>query len=629
MNIATAQGTAAFKVAQGCSDTLPTALSTISLPDLFVLSVPEFLAVTDSDDCDNVETILETAFRKYDTSPLDGTLHASEWEKAFLQHDVSTRYVKSEYNSASFTLSQVINSAMLPLVCEKAKDGFSSADVYFDSITYPDKNTVVDSGSEELDSCNDATEKLTVTLGFGTTPTSSDAVCVYSDGYLFKDYESEDFSSKTFEDKRPSMRTGDDAIELVGHFTFDDDNTFQGYETVGCDPGGQCLKTSTSSTGYAWNPVDDSGRVISIGGESAIMTWIYFDNFSSRSQDDVIYSSQVTTSSSCTRKVYFTVTSTGTLKAGYDECGTTTSEVSYVLTNPVGWHHVAMISEYTNLAVYFDGAQKATVGSSTWNGHKLEQEGLDVAGKTLFNSPYALDYVYDDFRAYTGVLTALHVQSIYELGREVRSANLAEAKPQSRRTFCVIAKYGGVQSAYTPCATGLFYNGLVIDLLTSIETTGVVFQFRDTTLDEIGYEVLRRESGSTSSYDVVLFIDSGMSGCSYTYNMLSFYDADAAKEPGVTWEYTIRTKYDASTHSDVISDAYTYVVPWYGTVDGTVVAGDTEVPVADVRVCARLDSSTTSDTDLLELGSKVTSSASSYMAKKPVRDAFRRDAECV
>jgi hypothetical protein len=207
------------------------------------------------------------------------------------------------------------------------------------------------------------------------------------------------------------------------------------------------------------------------------------------------------------------------------------------------------------------------------------------------------------------------VQSIYELGREVRSANLAEAKPQSRRTFCVIAKYGGVQSAYTPCATGLFYNGLVIDLLTSIETTGVVFQFRDTALDEIGYEVLRRESGSTSSYDVVLFIDSGMSGCSYTYNMLSFYDADAAKEPGVTWEYAIRTKYDASTHSDVISDAYTYVVPWYGTVDGTVVAGDTEVPVADVRVCARLDSSTTSDTDLLELGSKVTSSASSYMAK--------------
>jgi hypothetical protein len=209
MNIVTVQGTAEFKVAQGCSDTLPTALSTISLPDLFVLSVPEFLAITDRDDCDNVETILETAFRKYDTSPLDGTLHASEWEKAFLQHDVSTRYVKSKYKSASFTLSQVINSAMLPLVCES---GLTSADVYFDSITYPDKYTLVDSGSQELDSCNDATEKLTVTLGFGTTPTSSDAVCVYSDGYLFKDYESEDFSSKTFEDKRPSMRTGDDAI---------------------------------------------------------------------------------------------------------------------------------------------------------------------------------------------------------------------------------------------------------------------------------------------------------------------------------------------------------------------------------------------------------------------------------
>ena len=277
MNIATVQGTAAFKVAQGCSDTLPTALSTISLPDLFVLSVPEFLAVTDRDDCDNVETILETAFRKYDTSPLDGTLHASEWETAFLQHDVSTTYVKSKYNSDSFTLSQVINSAMLPLECEKAKTGYSSADVYFDSITYPDKNTDVDSGSAQLNSCNDATEKLTVTLGFGRAPTASDAVCVYSDGYLFKDYESEAFSNKTFEDKRPSMRTGDDAIELVGHFTFDDIgdiDTSKGYETVGCDPGGQCLKTSTSSNGYAWNPVDISA--ISIGGESAVMTWIYF-----------------------------------------------------------------------------------------------------------------------------------------------------------------------------------------------------------------------------------------------------------------------------------------------------------------------------------------------------------------
>ena len=104
-----------------------------------------------------------------------------------MQHDISTRYVKSEYSSTSFTLSQVINSAMLPLVC---RSGFTSADVYFDSITYPDKNTDVDSDSAQLNSCNDATEKLTVTLKFGNAPTTSDTVCVYSDGYLFKDYES-------------------------------------------------------------------------------------------------------------------------------------------------------------------------------------------------------------------------------------------------------------------------------------------------------------------------------------------------------------------------------------------------------------------------------------------------------
>ena len=68
--------------------------------------------------------------------------------------------------------------------------------------------------------------------------------------------------------------------------------------------------------------------------------------------------------------------------------------------------------------------------------------------------------------------------------------------------------------------------------------------------------------------------------------MLSFYDADAAKEPGgdvgIRYSNEVRRFDTFGFHFRRLHVRRALA----RTVDGTVVAGDTEVPVADVRVRA-------------------------------------------
>jgi len=53
---------------------------------------------------------------------------------------------------------------------------------------------------------------------------------------------------------------------------------------------------------------------------------------------------------------------------------------------------------------------------------------------------------------------------------------------------------GGLQAGVDrPCATGLYYNGLAVDLKVSMSMKGAMFTFRDTELIETGFEVLRQK----------------------------------------------------------------------------------------------------------------------------------------
>ena len=163
-----------------------------------------------------------------------------------------------------------------------------------------------------------------------------------------------------------------------------------------------------------------------------------------------------------------------------------------------------------------------------------------------------------------------------------------------------------------PCVTGLFYNGLAIDLLPSISSKGITFSFRDTALSETSFEVMRREviDGSTvGEYKSIVLIDSDLSGCAQEFSSMTFSDTEAAKTPGSVWDYAIRTKYATSSLLNIDSDAYTYTVPWFGVVEGVCVAGDTDVAVSNARVCARLKSATTASDDSVGIISSASESA--------------------
>ena len=629
-----------FVVEEGCSDWL--SLSTVPVGKSFLLSSPDFLSITD---CDTVDYVKEMVFRKYDTNPRDGKLSYDEIQDAFLRHDADFSHLTNEIGESGYsdlTLSDIMNSDALPFNCyEKAVTG--SSDVYMTSITYPDSCTDADSTSTTLNSCAAAKELVTVKWAYNTPPVdNSDYMCVYSDARLFAKYVGSDTGGipTSLTDSRPSMGTGDSEVSLIAHFLFDDDmsnsasaddttTTLTGYDSFEtCGDGVKCLKMSTSSSGYEFANTNEMAN-------SAIMTWIYRSS-SDTGNADVIYSTSVT-GSSCKKEIHFTLGIDATLSGGLvisdnsnggctQTCGDgdglcEISSATALSTN--SWHHVAMVSNNIyGLTIYENGVSAATMVPGDWTNTLMDLPfGMTSTTKTLFNSDYASSsYVYDDARIYSGFVHKLHISSIYNCGRSELCANRAYASPQSRRIYCVVLNYAvatqGTSGFTHPCVTGLFYNGLAIDLTTSVSTKGVTFQFRDTALGESSFEVLRRQvvdGSAVGTYESIVLIDSDISGCASSFNSMTFADYEAAKIPGDVWEYAIRTKYPTDSVLNIDSDAFTFTVPWYGVVEGEILAGESDVAVPNVRVCSRLKSSTTSsDTSVGTVSDAESPSLASY-----------------
>ena len=602
-----------FSAKEGCSDWLSSIQ--VSMEKLFLQSTPSFLSITD---CDTINYVKEMAFRKYDTNPQDGKLDYAELLKAFLTHDVDTSYLTNEIGESGYTdltLSDIMSSNTLPFACY-TKAISNSDDVYMTSVTYTDTESDAISTSTTLDSCAAAKELVTVKWGYKNLPTNTaDYMCVYSDARLYAKYVGSGGIATSLTDTRPSMGTGDSRVSLIAHFTFDNDlsnsaddedttTTLPGsYDSFAtCGAGQSCLKTKASSTGFKFS---DSNEL----SESAIMTWIYRSNADTLAKD-VIYSTSVT-DSSCTHTVHFTMDKDVKLSGGYVVSGnkggcTTCADGSCQISSSAAlpknkWNHVAMVSNGVyGLNLYANGNSVASL--SSWVKTLMDSPfGMTSTSKTLFNSAYlSSSYVYDDARIYTGIVRDLHISSIYECGQSDLCAKRAYASPQSRRTYCIVLNYAsstqGTQGFNPPCVTGLFYNGLVIDLKTSTQTKGVTFSFRDTALAESSFEVLRRQivdGSAVGSFESIVLIDSDLSGCATTFNSMTFVDSEAARVPGYVWEYAIRTKYPTDSVLNIDSDSYIYTIPWFGIVEGDVHAGESDVAVANVRVCARLKSATT------------------------------------
>ena len=179
------------------------------------------------------------------------------------------------------------------------------------------------------------------------------------------------------------------------------------------------------------------------------------------------------------------------------------------MPNDKTFHHVAMVlNKHTGLQL-IDGKRVA-------HQEIIDNSKIDFPNPNATTAIFGVKGAYDDFRIYNGIVTPKHVKSIHDLGHNSESAQLAHAKPQSRRTYCVIpkTKAGSSDGFVPPCATGLFYNGAAIDLELIIDQKGVLFSFRDTALDENSFEILRRKTDKNwrpmGDYEVVVLIDSAL-----------------------------------------------------------------------------------------------------------------------
>jgi hypothetical protein len=274
------------------------------------------------------------------------------------------------------------------------------------------------------------------------------------------------------------------------------------------------------------------------------MTWFYFNGNSgniwfSASEDGNKYNRT------------FSVDSSGRLTVKY--YNRTLNSTKTLALNT--FSHVAMVlNKQEGLSIFINGEVVA-------NERIVDNTKMDFPNAPL--NPRICDTkgMYDDFRIYNGIVTAKHVKSIFKCGRVASCTQLAHAKPQSRRTYCIVPKYrsGSHSNFVTPCVTGLFFTGAAIDLNLIIDQKGVLFSFRDTALHESSFEILRRGADKnwnpTGEYEAVVLIDSTLDLCATTFSSITFVDDEVMRVPGEHWEYAIRTKYpDNLNKSAVISD---------------------------------------------------------------------------
>ncbi|CAL6383485.1 unnamed protein product [Bathycoccus prasinos] len=579
-----------FEVKGGCSEKLNAKLNQgnahdeLTIAHKLLLSSPQFLGVG----CDSIDVVKEQVFRKYDIDPLDGKLSFSELADAFQRHDVDLSYLNHlndikyfDDTKGGILLSDVMNSNARPAHCTVVD---AKSDVFITETSYP----TLDSGKKE---CELNKEKVKIAWDFQEKKApkeTSDMVCIYADGLFYKKLKYPDaINVKSIVDERPTSGVGSSAISFLEHFKFEDGfkNSAPGRKGVeysipehggasinSCGGGNKCLlRTSTSSP---FHLKDQQGM-----SSSSVMTWFTFQGHSGD-----LWRSSTTVGG----KLYersFRVDTDGTLSVNF--YGTELRSLQK-LPNDEKFHHVAMIlNKQIGLSIFIDGSRVA-------HQEIIDNSKIDFPNPAASSVIFGVKGVYDDFRIYNGVVTPKHVKSVFDCGQNLECAQLAYAKPQSRRTYCIIpqTKAGYSDGFVPPCATGLFYNGAAIDLELIIDQKGILFSFRDTALNENSFEILRRKTDKSwrplGDYEAVVLIDSALELCATTFSSITFVDDAAMRNPGDHFEYAIRTKFEDASVDAVISDPVRFKTPWLGNIDGVVEVGSTGEPVKNVRVCAQL-----------------------------------------
>ena len=192
-----------------------------------------------------------------------------------------------------------------------------------------------------------------------------------------------------------------------------------------------------------------------------------------------------------------------------------------------------------------------------------------------------------DVRVYSGAVTSSFFKFVYDCGQKESCMRLARSSPATRRVFCVLATISGVTSS--SCGASMYYDGAAIDVKASMDMAGVMFSFRDTAWDEVGFEIERKAVGDEASkFKTVISVDSGLKGCASDFASITYVDRDASFTPNSVWLYRMVTKFpkeQANGLEHTTSPYIQFTTPWFTQMSGSVFAGGTIVGVAGVRIC--------------------------------------------
>ena len=257
------------------------------------------------------------------------------------------------------------------------------------------------------------------------------------------------------------------------------------------------------------------------------------------------------------------------------------------------WHLIAFAVNSVNfMTLYVDPTSdaRATVIDDTTYKRDETWPLSSLESMTDVRMLGAVDFEFDDVRVYTGVIREVMFIDTVRCGHHKRCVLRQSAAPKARRIVCLSGVISdALEETYSKfeCGGGLYYDGSTIDVNGKLEPIGVTFSFRDTAWNEVGFEILRQsmqDSLSDAPYESVVMIDSGLTYCHRSYAPLLFADREAAAIPGQIWKYKVVTK--TSSGGSINSAPFKFITPWHGEIGGYVYAGDSAVPVPDVRICA-------------------------------------------
>ena len=269
-------------------------------------------------------------------------------------------------------------------------------------------------------------------------PQKNDRQCLYTDGRLLRSFKTNDKgqSINSFKDERPSSGVGPNAVSLQVHMSFDSNKV----ENIISEPKVSKLPketdayvtsvscvTENSDGGKCFNRISASSA-LELSNEkqmskSSVMTWIKLAKIAG---DQYLW--QSVGFESKFQKGFGIRGSGKPFMRLNDNVQVEGDKVLQVQK----WYHVAMILNKANgIGIYVNGELDKSLKAID----NTQMDFPQYPSKVRILDAIAL---YDDLRIYTGIVTSLHISSIYSCGRSESCANLAHATPQSRRVYCIV-----------------------------------------------------------------------------------------------------------------------------------------------------------------------------------------------